>query len=36
MEVTEMRAAAQQFAQDKRGPALSEDFGALGDRTKLA
>src|SRR5262245_46496621 len=35
MEIAEMRTAAQQFPQHKRGPALSEDFGALGDRAKL-
>src|SRR5262245_55701813 len=35
MQVAEMRAAAEQFAQHQRGPALSEDFGALGDRAKL-
>src|SRR5262245_4000990 len=28
-------AAAQQFAQHKRRPALGEDFGALGDRAEL-
>src|ERR1700758_2035627 len=35
MEIAEMRATAQQFPQHERGPALSEDFGALGDRAKL-
>src|SRR5262245_44744919 len=35
MQVAEMGAAAEQFAQHQRGPALSEDFGALGDRAKL-
>src|SRR5262245_65657020 len=35
VEVAEVRTAAQQFPQHERGPALSEDFGALGDRAKL-
>jgi hypothetical protein len=35
VKIAEMRAAAQQFAQHKRRPALGEDFGALGDRAKL-
>jgi len=33
--IAELRAAAQQFAQHKRRPALGEDLGALGDRAKL-
>src|SRR5262249_22968501 len=35
VKIAEMRAAAQQFAQHKRRPALGEDFGALGDRAEL-
>src|SRR5215475_5300197 len=35
VKIAELRAAAQQFAQHKRRPALGEDFGALGDRAEL-
>jgi len=35
VKIAELRAAAQQFAQHKRRPALGKDFGALGDRAKL-
>jgi len=35
VKIAELRAAAQQFAQHKRRPALGEDLGALGDRAKL-
>src|SRR6516225_2311969 len=35
VKIAELRAAAEQFAQHKRRPALGEDFGALGDRAEL-
>src|SRR5262245_30587642 len=35
MQIAELRAAAQQFPQDQRGPTLAEHFGALGDRAEL-